>query len=107
MLRYLLLRALGKLAAWPIRRRIRAFETATRQPRRGQEELLRRILTVQAGTAFGRDHGFAGIHTVEDFRRRVPVAPYEYVEPYIARERRGERGALLADGPVLMFALTS
>src|SRR5205807_4975723 len=50
---------------------------------------------------------FDQIRTVADFRRQVPVGPYEYVEPYIARECKGESGALLADGPVHMFALTS
>src|SRR5262245_26424727 len=37
----------------------------------------------------------------------MPIAPYEYFEPYIARVRRGEVNALLADDRVLMFALTS
>src|SRR5437588_7177118 len=107
MLRYLLIRALGKLIARPIRRRLAAFDAATQEPRAVQEALLRRIVAAQANTAFGRDHGFASIRSVADFRRQVPVAPYERVEPYIARERRGERGALLADRRVLMFALTS
>src|SRR4051795_10429084 len=107
MLRYLLLRTVGKLAAYPIRRRARLFDAATQQPREVQEALLRRILARQADTAFGRDHRFDQIRTVADFRRQGPVAPHEYVEPYIARERKGERGALLADGPVRMFALTS
>jgi hypothetical protein len=107
MWRYLLVRVLGKLIARPIRWRINAFDAATQDPKAVQEALLRRILTAQAGTAFGRDHGFGSVRSVADFRRQVPVAPYERVEPYIARERKGERGALLADPRVLMFALTS
>ena len=103
-----LLRKVGrKLIARPIRRRLACFEAATHRPREVQEALLRDILAAPDGTAFGRDHRFDAIRTVEDFRRQVPVAGYEYVEPYMARVRRGETNALLADPRVHMFALTS
>jgi GH3 auxin-responsive promoter len=97
----------GKIVGHPIRRQLRAFEAATHHPREWQEMLLRRILAYQADTDFARDHHFAAIRTQEDFRRHVPVAPYEYFEPYIARVRRGDFRALLADSQVHMFALTS
>ena len=29
------------------------------------------------------DHHFRDIHSVADFRRQLPVAPYEYFEPYL------------------------
>jgi hypothetical protein len=47
------------------------------------------------------------VRTPDDFRRQVPVAGYDYFEPYLARVRRGETQALLADRRVYMFALTS
>jgi hypothetical protein len=96
-----------RLIARSVRRRLYAFEAATHDPRRVQEELLLDILAHQAGTAFGRDHHFAKARTVADFRRNVPVAPYEYVEPYVTRVRKGETSALLADPRIHMFALTS
>jgi GH3 auxin-responsive promoter len=103
----LLLLALGKVVGFPSRVRLWTFDAATRHPQRVQEELLRRILDYHADTAFGRDHHFGSIRTVADFRKQLPVAPYEAVEPYVARVRRGETDALLADKRVLMFALTS
>jgi hypothetical protein len=106
MLRRLLFKAFLKAVSWPIKRRVRAFERACDDPRATQEALLRRILARQARTAFARDHGFATIRSVADFRRQVPVAPYEYIAPYIDRVRKGEESALLSDRP-LMFALTS
>jgi hypothetical protein len=106
VLKFLFLRV-GKVVAWPVRRRLARFEVATHDPREVQEALLRDILAHQAETAFGRDHHFATIAGPEDFRRRVPVAGYDYVEPYLARVRRGETSALLADPHVYMFALTS
>jgi hypothetical protein len=107
VLRFLLKKVVLKIIARPIRRRIAQFEAATHDPRSVQEALLRGILTHQTATAFGRDHRFDAIQTIEDFRRQVPVAGYEYFEPYIARVRRGDTAALLADPRVHMFALTS
>jgi hypothetical protein len=107
MLRRFVQYCVGRIMARPLRRKFAAFEAACQDPRRTQEELLRRIVEFHRGTDFGKDHGFAGIRTVEDFRRQVPVAPYERLEPYIRRVMRGETNALLADPRVLMFALTS
>src|SRR5207248_9863351 len=45
--------------------------------------------------------------TMADYRKNGPVAPYEYVAPYIGRVQKGETRALLAGRRVLMFALTS
>src|SRR5579871_2281695 len=107
MFRIALIYTVGKLVAWPTRRRIRAFNAACADPRQMQEELLRSILALQTDTGFGRDHHFAEVRTVADFRRNVPVAPYEYVQPYIEKVQRGDLRALLTDDKVHMFALTS
>lgn len=104
--RFLLVR-FGRLISYPIRRQLRLFEAACQTPEAVQTELLLRILRKQANTGFGRDHHFADIRTVAEFRNNVPVAPYEYVAPYIERVQKGETNALLADRRVLMFALTS
>jgi hypothetical protein len=100
-------KVVAKVVAVPVRRQLAKFEVATREPRRVQDELLRRILTYHADTDFGRDHHFASILTVDDFRRHLPIADYDYFEPYLARVRRGDTRALLADPRVYMFALTS
>jgi hypothetical protein len=107
MFRRLLRKIVGKIVAWPVRRQLAAFEAATHHPREVQEELRRRLLAYHAATDFARDHHFAEIHTLDDFRRHLPIAPYEYFEPYIARMRRGQFGALVGDREVHMFALTS
>ncbi|MBL8864176.1 MAG: GH3 auxin-responsive promoter family protein [Planctomycetia bacterium] len=104
--RFLLVRV-GRLVTWPVRRQLRRFEYLCDDPRAVQQAVLDRILRKQQGTGFGRDHKFAAIRSVEDFRRRVPVAPYEYVAPYIEKVQAGDTNVLLADDRVLMFALTS
>src|SRR5215472_15693141 len=107
VLSWLFRKVLGKIVAFPVRRQLAAFEAATHRPREVQEALLKRILAAQADTDFGREHHFAAIRTPADFRRQLPVAAYEYFEPYIARVQRGEFRALLADRQIHMFALTS
>ncbi len=107
VLQFLLRRVAGKIIAVPIRRRLARFEAATLRPREVQEALLRGILAHHQDTAFGRDHGFPTIRNIADYRRQVPVAGYDRVEPYMARVRRGETNALLADSRIHMFALTS
>jgi hypothetical protein len=107
MIPRLLILAAGKVVGFPSRVKLWTFNAACRRPREVQESLLQRILSAQTKTAFGRDHGFDQIRTVADFRRQMPVAPYDYFEPYLERVRNGEIDALLSDGRVLMFALTS
>jgi hypothetical protein len=104
--RFLLVR-LGRVVTYPVRRDLRRFEAACENPEAVQTALLHRVLRKQADTAFARDHHFADIRTVAGFRKNVPVAPYEYVAPYIERVQAGETNALLADRRVRMFALTS
>jgi hypothetical protein len=104
--RFLLVRV-GRLISYPIRRQLRLFEVACQSPEAVQTELLLRILRNQSDTAFGRDHKFASVRSASDFRKHVPIAPYEYVAPYIDRVQKGEINALLSARRVHMFALTS
>ena len=106
LLRHLLVRA-ARVAVLPIHARVRRFLRSCEQPERVQTDLLFGILRRQTATAFGRDHGFDSIRTVADYRRQVPVAPYERLAPYIERVKAGETDALLADDTVRLFALTS
>ena len=106
LLRYLMIRA-ARLAVVPLRRKLHRFLTSCDDPQAVQADLLQRILARQAPTVFGRDHGFADIRSLDDYRRQVPVAPYERLAPYIERVKAGETDALIADDRVLLFALTS
>jgi hypothetical protein len=107
MLGRFLVKMLRKALARPLYRKFAVFENLCQNPKATQEELLRRILAYHANTAFGKDHGFGSIKTVADYRRQLPLSPYEYFDPYIRRVMAGETNALLADPEVLMFALTS
>jgi hypothetical protein len=106
LLRYLAIRA-ARVAALRLHARVARFKRACEHPEALQTELLLRTLARQSATAFGQDHGFAGIRTVADYRKQVPIAPYERLAPYIERLKNGETAALLADDVVRLFALTS
>jgi hypothetical protein len=97
----------GKIVARPVRRQLNQFEQATHDPRAHQDALLRRILSYHRDTDFARDHHFEAIRDLDDYRHQLPIAGYEYFEPYMVRVRRGDFRALLADKHVYMFALTS
>ena len=88
------------------------FSAAAAKPWEVQAATLSRILRRETPTAFGRDHDFAGIRSgtpnvLEDFRRRVPVAGHEALEPYLQRVFAGETTALFHKQRVRMFAMTS
>lgn len=71
-----------------------------------QEKTMHRIVTQAAQTAFGRDHGFAGIKTYEDFKKAIPIRDYEDLKPYIERVKNGEPDVLWPGRPAY-FAKTS
>ena len=74
--------------------RYRRFERPLHEARRVQRDMLFGWLRRCRDTRFGRDHGFAEINSVEDYRRRVPISRYDYFAPYINAVARGEFTAL-------------
>ncbi len=84
-----------------------AFAEATKNPTGVQRQFLLDMLRREQATAFGRDHHFANIRTVADFRKQIPITRYEYFEPYIERVKNGDCEAMFHRQKVLMFALTS
>ena len=84
------------------------FEKSTKQPLRVQERTLLEKIRRNAGSDFGRAHGFERIRSVEDFRRVLPVRDYAYFEPYVERVKRGDLSAMFGPGEkLIMFSLTS
>jgi hypothetical protein len=103
-----LLRPVAYVGGLHASRQLRAFRRAHERTADAQEDVLRELLTAHAESDFGRDHGFARIRTVEDFRSAVPVRTYEGLAAYVQRVYAGEPQALLPPGePVLMFSMTS
>jgi len=70
------------------------FKSALSDPQRYQEELLRRYISTNADSAFGREHGFGDIRTCDQYQKRVPIRDYDALKPWIDRLVRGEQGVL-------------
>jgi hypothetical protein len=86
----------------------RDFLRQTERAGEVQRDRLLQLVARHAESQFGRDHHFSEIRSAADFRNRVPVRDYQGHEPYIARVRQGDCGALFGAGTeVLMFAMTS
>ena len=70
------------------------LEDITYNPMRSQEEFLMRLVRENASTAFGREHGFRNILTLDAFRRFMPLTSYEDYIPFIERIVDGEKNIL-------------
>ena len=108
MLHWLVRNLLGKIAAIPVRQRLRAFEEATHHPRAvSGSDSPAHPARPGRHRLWPRPPLRARFAAPADFQKNVPVAPYEYLEPYIRRVTQGDYRALLADPKVHMFAMTS
>lgn len=71
-----------------------------------QQKVFRELIANAKHTQFGKDHGFDGIKSFEDFAIKVPVRDYEALRPYVDSVLKGEEDVLWKGKP-LYFAKTS
>ncbi len=76
------------------------FDRARATPRTSQAALLTQILAANADSDFGRTHCFADIHTLDDYRARVPIRPYDALRPWLDRVAAGETGILTSEAVI-------
>ena len=81
-------------------RRYRRMMQAARDPRAAQELALGRILTANADTEFGREHGFSRIAGMSEYRRAAPVHTYEDLRDAIERQELTGDKCLTQEPPV-------
>jgi hypothetical protein len=84
---------------------LRRFLSALRDPKRVQQQLLRTILTRNAGCERGHRFGFCHIDDVRRYQDRVPPCTYEDIRADIERMSCGESGVLTSD-PVVAWEET-
>lgn len=82
------------------------LERAVADPRRAQEERLRKILLENADTEVGRRFGFREIRDLDEYRRKVPLCRWDDVAPLVDRMIAGERNVLVSEAP-FFYATTS
>ena len=89
--------ALNTAWMWKCRGELRAFHRATGAVAQTQSALLKEIVSRNRGSAYGREHGFENIQTVEDFQSRVPLSNYDTYAPWIQRIATGEQNVLTSE----------
>jgi hypothetical protein len=82
------------------------FHRATRRVAEEQQAILRRILSENANTEFGKLHGFAAIRSAADYQERVPLQDFDLHEAWIGRVAAGVPNVLTREG-VRLFEPTS
>ena len=81
-------------------RRHRKILADAKSPDTASEALLRRILSENADTTFGKAHGFARITAADQYRQAVPVQTYESLRDLIERQELTGEPCLTAEQPV-------
>jgi hypothetical protein len=74
--------------------------SASKDTKGTQEALIKKMVSANENTMFGKEHGFNKIKTVDDFRKAVPVRDFEGHRPYIDRMIKGEADILFAGKPI-------
>lgn len=75
----------------------RELMRATTDPKRAQEDVLKRIIQANTDTEFGRNHQFENIDSSDTYRKHVPVQDFELLRPYIENQRNHEVPALTVE----------
>ena len=98
----------GRIARLHALRVYRRFLRSLGRMRYAQQQSLERALDLVSGSAFAQDHALAGVRTLADLRKALPILNYEHFRPYIDRVAAGETTALFRRRQrVLMFATSS
>jgi len=67
------------------RQSLRLVDENSRNAEALQDELIMRLLKDNAGTEYGREHGFADIHSPAEYKEKVPFSEFDDYAPYIER----------------------
>ncbi|MDP2339594.1 MAG: GH3 auxin-responsive promoter family protein [Deltaproteobacteria bacterium] len=97
------IRSLGRLA---FSRTTGQVTAACADPRGTQTRRLLDITTRNANTERGRALGFSSIHSLEDWRAKIPLCDWDDVSPFIERMVQGETNVLVDEDPIY-YATTS
>jgi hypothetical protein len=82
------------------------FRRAVRHVAEEQQALLLATIRTNAGTEFGKAHGFPSIHSVAEYQKRVPLGDFDSHRPWIGRAASGAPNILTRDA-IRLFEPTS
>jgi len=97
---------INSIASWVLKQRIHQIELFIKYPNEVQEDLLMNLLRASESTVVGKQYEFDSIKSYNTFSERIPVSPYEGLEPLIEQTRRGEQNVFWHT-PIKWFAKSS
>ena len=95
-----------KIALIWAKRHVKQAESFKRNAVEDQQNLLLSLVKTAEKTLFGREHEFENIQNIQDFQKKVKIADYEDLKPYIEKVKKGQRNILWTATPEY-FAKTS
>ncbi len=89
------------------RKAMREIDTNSRDAFNISQELLMKLLEDNKDTEYGKKYGFENIHSIEEYRERVPLSNYDDYEPYIKRMVEDNENNLITVYEPKHYALSS
>tara|TARA_Y100000588_G_C14224734_1_gene912610 strand:+ start:194 stop:1699 length:1506 start_codon:yes stop_codon:yes gene_type:complete len=89
-----------------MQKRIKNINKFIEKPIEHQTDTLKYLLEKGLRTKFGNDHSFNTITNYTSFKNNIPIRTYEELEPYIKKQKEGERN-ILWPGKIKWFAKSS
>lgn len=86
---------------------VRCLMKNTKNPREVNEKLLLRILRRNRNTEYGKLHSFKDIHSVEEYKKRIPIQRYDDFREYVERMYYDNESNLLTKAKAVGFARSS
>ena len=86
---------------------VEALNRMAEDPMGENEKLLLRILEQNKDTEYGRKYGFANIHSIEEYQKKVPVSVYDDYAGYILRMSEDGEENLITSGKVVHYNKSS
>jgi len=94
------------LLTWFIGQRIPQIEEYASYPKETQDRIFHTLIRSAQDTLWGYEHDYSQIHTLENFKEKVPLQDYESLKGYIRKMMDGEEN-ILWPGDVKWFARSS
>ncbi|MBI4858298.1 MAG: GH3 auxin-responsive promoter family protein [Acetobacterium woodii] len=94
------------LKEMPNEKLIKSFYLIENTPEDTQKRVLQDILKCAENSDFGKKLGFAKIATADEYRKKVPISDYTYVETVLDKLKAGDAD-ILFNGPPASFIATS
>lgn len=88
-------------------KKISHFETITKNAPETNKQLIIDLVRRNANTEYGKKYSFDQIHTVEDYKEKVPFSTYDDYAVYINRMIKNNEEGLITNDPIVHYALTS